>query len=89
MHEVDSDVKRKPVFAQPRLAGEFFKSGCSVSPAQPRYRQPVPRYTRFHAKPHSSEVQAVLFNRDLNRDKETIKARDKARAMPMPTTQGA
>lgn len=35
MFDIDDNVARKPVFAQPRQHGEFFKSGCSVAPAHP------------------------------------------------------
>lgn len=35
MFDIDDNVARKPVFAQPRQSGQFFKSGCSVAPASP------------------------------------------------------
>lgn len=47
MIEIESDVKRKRTFAQPRIPGQFFKSGCSVAPAFPKYKQPEGRYRRF------------------------------------------
>lgn len=32
---VDSDVRRKVAHKQPRIDGQFFKSGCSIEPAYP------------------------------------------------------
>lgn len=35
MIDIDNDVSRKPVYSQFRIAGEFFKSGCSLAPSHP------------------------------------------------------
>lgn len=84
MFEVDNDVKRKVEYAQPRVPGVFFKSGCSVAPRSfpkgngegwgkrtPKAAEPV--------EPLS------LYLRRLSRQSATIGARNSARAMGIPT----
>ena len=83
MFDVDSDVKRKVEYAQPRVPGVFFKSGCSTHPAAPKCRNtPWPAPAPKAAEP----VEPVgLYLRRLSRQRATIGARNSARAMGIPT----
>lgn len=85
MIEVDTNVKRPVTFAQPRIPGEFFKSGCSVAPSPwPKLR---PAKSAFAAVGYvvGDAEPAVLFLRRLRRDREAIAARNSARAMGIPS----
>lgn len=62
---IDSDVKRPVNYGQPRQPGQFFKSGCSVAPAGPKFRQRSPRYMRFMPKPTVGE-HMMIFNKRLH-----------------------
>ncbi len=83
MIEVETNVTRPVTLAQPRIPGEFYKSGCSVAPAAPRclntpWPKPVPRSAE------QGEPLSVYLRR-LSRLPSVTGARNSARAMGIPS----
>jgi hypothetical protein len=83
MIEIDTNVKRPVTLPQHRVAGQFFKSGCSVAPAAPRcLNTPWPTPV---AKAAEQGEPLSLYLRRLSRLPSVTGARNAARAMGIPS----